>query len=116
MARVKEALESNDWAHTDAQDPPDAADLDGDDERDNLDPEDLGFGFDPADVEDLKGALWSADAQDGEDEAQPAEDEVARMEDMMRKLQAVREAGEGLPEAQRRRMAARAVKEVMREL
>jgi hypothetical protein len=35
---------------------------------------------------------------------------------MMRKLQATREAGEGLTPEQRRRMAARAVEEVMREL
>ncbi|KAG5936934.1 hypothetical protein E4U53_000128 [Claviceps sorghi] len=123
IARVKEALESNDWAHADAQDP------DGDENKDHLDPEDLDFGFDPADMEGLKRALWGADAHDAEGEAQcgtagaalrdtdgPEQDEVAKMEDMMRKLQAVREAGEGLPAAQRRRMAARAVHEVMREL
>lgn len=34
----------------------------------------------------------------------------------MRKLQAVREAGDGMPEEQRRRMAARAVGEVMKDL
>lgn len=44
------------------------------------------------------------------------EEEIAKMEKMMRKLQAVREAGEGIPEEQRRRMAARAVEEVMKEL
>lgn len=35
---------------------------------------------------------------------------------MMGRLLAVREAGEGMPEAERRRMAKRAVGDVMREL
>lgn len=35
---------------------------------------------------------------------------------MMGKLMAVREMGEGMPEAERRRMARRAVGEVMKEL
>jgi hypothetical protein len=34
---------------------------------------------------------------------------------MMRKLQAAREAGQAMGEAQRRRMAARAVEEVMKD-
>lgn len=44
------------------------------------------------------------------------DDDIAKVESMMRRLQAVREAGEGMDEAQRRRMAARAVQEVMKEL
>ncbi|KAG5981006.1 hypothetical protein E4U55_003399 [Claviceps digitariae] len=154
MARVKEALESNDWAEADAQDLSDFGDFNDGDEnnKEHLDPENLDFGFDPADIEGLKRAIWGADAEDGaagaaaeESEEQSCalgdsslsaslrhnndddvgldgvartqeDKEVTKMEDMMRKLQAVREAGEGLPAAQRRRMAARAVQEVMREL
>ncbi|VUC21890.1 unnamed protein product [Clonostachys rosea] len=44
------------------------------------------------------------------------DDDIAKVEKMMRKLQAAREAGEGMGQDQRRRMAARAVEEVMREL
>lgn len=44
------------------------------------------------------------------------DDDIVKVENMMRKLQAVREAGEGMGEAQRRRLAARAVEEVMKEL
>ena len=44
------------------------------------------------------------------------DDDVARVERMMRKLQAAREAGQGMNEAQRKKMAARAVAEVMRDL
>lgn len=103
-----------------------------DDETEHLDPENLDFGYDRADFEGLKKAIWEARPKD---HAEPAEgpaskenaghegggdelddDEVVKVERMMRKLQAVREAGEGLPEAQRKRMAARAVEEVMKQL
>lgn len=53
---------------------------------------------------------------EGDVEDEVDDDEVLKVEKMMRKLQAVKEAGEGLPDAQRRRMAARAVEEVMKEL
>ncbi|KAH0497912.1 hypothetical protein TgHK011_005194 [Trichoderma gracile] len=53
----------------------------------------------------------------GEAEDRDLDDEdVAKVEKMMRKLQAAREMGEGMGEAQRRRLAAKAVEEVMREL
>ncbi|EMR70572.1 putative alpha and gamma adaptin binding protein p34 protein [Eutypa lata UCREL1] len=44
------------------------------------------------------------------------EDEVRKLERMMVKLQAVRDMSAGLPDDQRKRMAARAVNEVMKEL
>ena len=44
------------------------------------------------------------------------EDEVQKLEGMMRKLQGVRDMSAGLPEDQRKRMAAKAVSEVMKEL
>ncbi|KAG6060762.1 hypothetical protein E4U17_003456 [Claviceps sp. LM77 group G4] len=136
IARVKEALESNDWDLADAENVSDFGDFEGgsEDKKDHLDPDSLDFGFDPTDIENLKKAIFEADGQvDGgvEGDAAPQKDgtfgesektekeksdEMTKMEDMMRKLQAVREAGEGLPEAQRRRMAARAVQEVMKEL
>ena len=64
--------------------------------------------------EDEKGTE-KKDEEDVDEEALDDGD-VAKVERMMRKLQAVREAGEGMPEEQRRRMAAMAVKEVMKEL
>jgi|UniRef100_A0A8H7TS53 hypothetical protein len=44
------------------------------------------------------------------------DDDIAKLEKMMRKLQTAKEAGEGMSEDQRRRIAMRAVEEVMREL
>jgi hypothetical protein len=96
----------------------------------------MGFGFDKTDFEGLRRAIWEAsqDVEEPEEskkaetkadasEAAAAggleeldEDEIAKIEKMMRKLQAVREAGEGMGEEQRKRMAARAVEEVMRDL
>lgn len=94
----------------------------------------MGFGFDKSDFEGLRRAIWES-SQDVEEPSEPSkaetskegasggigleeldEDEIAKIEKMMRKLQAVREAGEGMGEEQRKRMAARAVEEVMRDL
>ncbi|KAK1538028.1 alpha and gamma adaptin binding protein p34 [Colletotrichum paranaense] len=185
IARVLEALESNDWDAADDMDGPSdldsdldtaAGDLprkprplaggtsnddDGDDNDDfDLDdPENLDFGFDRADFEGLKKAIWNLEqepededevveggaadtakaasgsaggaattekpdsakttqekkAEDAEKEDLNAED-VEKIEQMMRKLQAVRDLSAGLPEDQRRRMAKKAVGEVMKEL
>ncbi|KAH7165670.1 hypothetical protein EDB81DRAFT_780059 [Dactylonectria macrodidyma] len=154
IARVKEALETNDWTELEApfsesdfgdfetsspkQDKGDASD-DGTD----VDPKKMGFGFDQADFDGLRQAIWEAgqDQNDddlakgvkaeGDEKAKDAtaskalqggalddldEEDVVKIESMMRKLQVVREAGEGMGQEQRRRMAARAVEEVMKEL
>lgn len=52
----------------------------------------------------------AGDVEDGDD------DDIRKVEQMMQKLQAVRDLSAGLPEAQRKRMAAKAVGEVMRDL
>lgn len=139
IARVKEALEANDWSQLQAP----LSDSDfgefetgstKDDTEPNekleIDPEKTGFGFDKADFEGLRRAIWEG-SQDVDDKGQESREakvgasgsledldneEIAKVERMMSKLQAVREAGEGMGEEQRKRMAARAVEEVMREL
>ncbi|EFY86622.1 hypothetical protein J3459_009791 [Metarhizium acridum] len=137
ISRVREALESNDWAQDAPSDFGDFEDASDGSEGGHLDPESLDFGFDRADFQGLKEAIWDARPRDGEPSARAAgpgatskgdagnpghvqlelgHEDVDKVENMMRKLQAVRDAGEGLPEAQRRRMAAKAVDEVMKEL
>ncbi|KAH9241197.1 hypothetical protein K456DRAFT_1856278 [Colletotrichum gloeosporioides 23] len=164
IPRVLEALESNDWA---ADAGPDVdSDLeeveaemaglprkprplaDGDDDEFDFDPESLDFGFDRADFEGLKKAIWnleqeqqqqaddvdegkkSDEKKDGEASKNAAEketaacdeeerldaEEIEKLEGMMRKLQAVRDMSAGLPEEQKRKMAKKAVSEVMKEL
>ncbi|GKU02111.1 increased recombination centers protein 6 [Fusarium langsethiae] len=144
VARLKEALEANDWSQLEAPlSDSEFGDFEtstakggAEDDNDDLDPQKMGFGFDKTDFEGLRRAIWeasqdveepeeskNADPDKGASEASAAggledldEDEIAKIEKMMRKLQAVREAGEGMGEEQRKRMAARAVEEVMRDL
>ncbi|KAJ2972950.1 hypothetical protein NUW58_g9069 [Xylaria curta] len=99
----------------------------------DLDPEELDFGFDREDFEGLKRAIWNAGKDDREefmdgdngaagesskreDEDSLDDDDVQKIERMMLKLQAVRDTNAGLPEEQRKRAAAKAVAEVMKEL
>lgn len=114
-----------------------------DDDGIELDPENLDFGFDREDFEGLKKAIWEArverEGDDGDNHGtggklsdhDPAsaqarntddggddlgEEDIQKVEQMMRKLQAVKDMSAGLPEDQKKRMAARAVGEVMKEL
>ncbi|KAI1360890.1 hypothetical protein F5Y08DRAFT_331242 [Xylaria arbuscula] len=100
----------------------------------DLDPESLDFGFDREDFEGLKRAIWNAGKDDAEgfmdgepskDKGAPTLDEaeedmnddaIQKMERLMAKLQTVRDSNAGLPEDQRKRAAAKAVAEVMKEL
>ncbi|KAI3400243.1 hypothetical protein diail_4128 [Diaporthe ilicicola] len=117
----------------------------GADDEDSLelDPENLDFGFDREDFEGLKKAIWEARAERESDagdhqaisskpsdldapSTQPkntdeagdelGDEDIQKVEQMMRKLQAVKDMSAGLPEDQKKRMAARAVGEVMKEL
>ncbi|KAL2163001.1 hypothetical protein VTH06DRAFT_6837 [Thermothelomyces fergusii] len=134
MARVLEALKANDWSGggmrseggSEEQDEGNQGD-DGDglDDLDDFDPEKLDFGFDREDFVGLREAILSGgrggegagSAGDaGENEEDIGEEDVQQLERLMLKLQAVRDASAGLPEEQRKRMAARAVGEVMRQL
>ncbi|KAI1640617.1 alpha and gamma adaptin binding protein p34-domain-containing protein [Biscogniauxia mediterranea] len=100
-----------------------------DKEDSDLSPSDLDFGFDGEDFAGLKRAIWNAGHEEDEDlppnsqpstaegEAEDMDDEgIQKIERMMLKLQAVRDTNAGLPEEQRKRAAAKAVAEVMKEL
>ncbi|KAI8623912.1 hypothetical protein F5Y19DRAFT_456532 [Xylariaceae sp. FL1651] len=102
------------------------------------DPENMDFGFDRKDFEGLKRAIWNAGNDDDdnefmdskpnkflaetskatteEDDKSLDDDEIQKIERMMVRLQAVRDTNAGLPEDQRKRAAAKAVAEVMKEL
>lgn len=123
IPRVKEALEANEWDDVSA----DASSEEGDGKQVSApsDPEDMEFGLGQVDLETLKKAIFAPDTEDdtkeendddGKEEEDIGDQDVAKVEAMMRKLQAAREAGETMTETQRRRMAAKAVEEVMREL
>ncbi|KAK4172934.1 hypothetical protein QBC36DRAFT_336841 [Triangularia setosa] len=143
IARVREALEANDWSGGGMPGDDHELDLGDDDKHEDkdgegedgfeFDPKGLGFGFDKEDFEGLKRAIWEQigeetetgegskwkDKKGGKEEEEPGEiddDDVKNLEQMMLKLQAVRDISAGLPEQQRKRMAKQAVEEVMREL
>lgn len=143
LARLKEALEANEW---------ESGDADGDGELgEGGSDDDGGVGFDlglegaDADIEgdvggvggvgfgkeaeEMQKEIWSlkdavkrgeGKGVDGgekeEDEEEGGDDEVQVLESMMLKMQAVRDMGADMPEAQRRRFAAEAVRDVMKNL
>lgn len=119
LERLREALEANEWAAGDGEDDfGDLVDEFGDEGSDGIG----GFGDEEAEMTaelfGMKAALIG-----GEDEPEPdpelsgsaarQKDEVDDLDRMMGKLLAVKEQGADLPEAQRKRMAAKAVKELM---
>ncbi|KAI0468053.1 hypothetical protein F4859DRAFT_492493 [Xylaria cf. heliscus] len=138
IPRALEALEANEWDDATFDEPlPEPMPIPEDVTEPLVklghgsDPEDFDSGFDGADFEELKRAIWSAAKADGEgfidgqQEGQDAkeiedmdisDEEVRKMERMFAKLKAVRDSSDGLPEDQRKRAAAKAVAEVMRYL
>jgi hypothetical protein len=137
IARVMEALQANDWsggglaesgdrdeeeendemAGMKGGEDPRRDEKEGDGEAEfDFDPESLDFGFDREDFAGLRKAIWSGGERGDEEDEEVGDEDVQKLERMMLKLQAVRDTSAGLPEEQRRRMAARAVGEVMKEL
>lgn len=141
VPRALEALESNDWSQASAGDFGSdiedfeaelgiGKDADENGKRPEPEPESLDFGFDREDFAGLKQAIWNAGQENeedflngepskqapGKDDGDEADDEIRKIERMMVKLQAVRDTSAGLPEDKRKRVAAKAVAEVMKEL
>jgi hypothetical protein len=84
------------------------------------DPDNLGLGITGDDADALRAAILGTPRTGGdiraEDDDVGDSSDVDKVERMMQRLLAAREAGQGMGEEQRRRLAARAVAEVMREL
>jgi hypothetical protein len=110
--RLKEALETNEWDADDGGDLDLAElglDVDGD------------FGHEEAEMTaelfGLKAALNGDTEPD--DDSRPLEDQSGQVDDLdhlMGKLLAIKEAGADLPEDQRKRMAAKAVRDLMADV
>jgi len=133
LERVLEALGSNDWSGGggggglqggeggDANLEGEGQEGEGSDGEFDFDPENMDFSFDKGDLDELKKAILGGgggkhDDEEEEEGGELGEEDVEKLERMMRKLQAVRDATAGMPEEQRKRMAKKAVGEVMREL
>lgn len=101
IERLKEALEACEWEGADV-----------DTVSDDLGLED-GFGDEAAQVErEFMGLNMAVNGGEGADEG---EDEgVEELESMMLKMQAIKDMGADMPEAERRKFAAKAVRDVMK--
>ncbi|RFU28840.1 hypothetical protein B7463_g7487, partial [Scytalidium lignicola] len=123
LERLKEALEANEWDGDDLDsfegiDDFESLDIDDGDER--LDRNFLGLESTEMEMEifGMKRALYEAsenedeegDKKDGDDE------EVEQLQAMMLKLQAVRDMGTSMPEEERKKYAAKAVNDIMKNL
>jgi hypothetical protein len=139
LARLREALEANDWSpNVDLL--PTALDDDEDDEErltwngdENVrfDDDTTGFGEEAAELEmemfGMKRAILEMEREDEHEGAGRAasgqkkdeeteEDQVEVLESLILRMQAVKETGAGMSEAARKRFAARAVQDIMRSL
>ncbi|KAJ8069491.1 hypothetical protein OCU04_003144 [Sclerotinia nivalis] len=118
LERLKEALEANEWDGGD--DDGEGIDL-GDLEEDGDDNKSIGFGIEAAEMEmemfGMKQAIHDESTEktsaDGEVEN---EDGVEQLEALMLRMQAVKDMGADLPEAERKRFAAKAVNDLMKTL
>ncbi|KAK1811123.1 small nuclear ribonucleoprotein Sm D3 [Friedmanniomyces endolithicus] len=114
--RLKEALEATEWAAVDDDDDLEIDDLDFD-AGDDIG----GFGGEEAEMTaelfGMKAALFDHEdfAAEAEDSSPPGAQagDVDSLDVMMSKLLAVKEQSADLPEAQKKRMAARAVRDLM---
>ncbi|KAJ5353765.1 Alpha/gamma-adaptin-binding protein p34, partial [Penicillium brevicompactum] len=125
MPRIKEVLETHDWTMTSAEIEDDS------DAEDDLEDKLLGvsnsrgFGNEVHELEREMFGLRMAIERgggDGEDEDEDGADaddgelDVESMESLMMRMQTIRDMGSDLPEAERKRFAAKAIHDIMREL
>lgn len=117
--RLKEALEANDWMTTDDDDEGSLGDLEPDD-GDSIGGIGHAEAETTAELYGMKAALMADEDHelDGDD-SMSAEEQKAEVDDldvMMGKLMAVKEQSAGFPDAQRKKMAARAVRRLMEDV
>ncbi|KAA6408692.1 MAG: hypothetical protein FRX48_07774 [Lasallia pustulata] len=126
LARLKEALETNDWEGDDADglgfEGLDLGEDDGDGEG--------GFEAEVKEVEremlEMRRAIYESgegredDGVEGADEKEEEEEgrdiQVEELESMMLKMQAIRDMGADMPSSERKRFAAKAVRDIMKSL
>ncbi|CAG8227462.1 unnamed protein product [Penicillium olsonii] len=124
MPRIKEVLETHDWSMTSAGVEDDA------DSEDGLEDQLLGMGSSRGfgnEVHELEREMFGLrmaiergggdgdEDEDGHDD-DDKEIDVETMESLMMRMQAIKDMGSDLPEAERKRFAAKAVQDIMQEL
>ncbi|TGO55896.1 hypothetical protein BOTNAR_0235g00080 [Botryotinia narcissicola] len=118
LERLKEALEANEWEGGD--DDGEGIDL-GDFEDDGDDDKSIGFGIEVAEMEmemfGMKQEIYGkSSGKTNPEEEIENEDGVEQLEALMLRMQAVKDMGADLPEAERKKFAAKAVNDLMKTL
>ncbi|KAJ5737944.1 hypothetical protein N7493_001099 [Penicillium malachiteum] len=127
MPRIKEVLETHDWTASGSNDLDGDQDLEFDFEDDDLESELLGysrsaqtrgFGHEVQELEREMLGLRMAIERGGDDNDfdDGEEIKVESMEALMMRVQGIRDMGADLPENERKKFAAKAVNDLMREL
>lgn len=117
VERMKEALESNDWAADDMDEDVENSleDLGIDEEGEwtgGLSMEEMEMG---RELFGLKGAVNGSELGEGPSEEDEA-GQVEELEKMMAKMHAIKDLGSSMPEEERKRFAAKAVNDFMKDL
>ncbi|PBP27977.1 alpha and gamma adaptin binding protein p34 [Diplocarpon rosae] len=122
MERLREALEANDWEGSDELD--EGAEFEGV-EDDSDEAGSIGFGLDAADraemereMRGIKQDIYRGEISDGDGDGNefPSDKDVEDLQAMMLEMQAVRDLGADMPEAERKRFAAKAVNDFMKKM
>ncbi|CAI6310952.1 unnamed protein product [Periconia digitata] len=112
VKRVEDALKAHEWEGGDGGD---GLDFDDDEFGEGLDAEEREMG---SEMFGLKMAVNGVEEEDGpggdDDEAEA--DQVEQLESLMRRMVAIKETSEGMSEAERKRFAAKAVSDLMKDL
>jgi len=133
MERLLEALKSADWDAGGGRDVDEPEDFDLDDADVNLgdevvsEPQDEDFGeLQEAEMDGMRDGLLGGGMKGGQrregiggetkDEDGEDDDDVESLQRMMLKMQAVRDMGVDMPAAQRRKFAADAIRQVMKDV
>ncbi|RMJ20779.1 hypothetical protein PHISP_08352, partial [Aspergillus sp. HF37] len=112
MARIREVLETHDWAAPE----PDAPDDDLEEQLLGMD-EGAGFNLEVNQLEREMLGLRMTVERGGEDEEEKDDDDrVETMDELMLRVQGIKDMSAELPENERKRFAARAVRDIMKEI
>ncbi|KAF2635272.1 hypothetical protein P280DRAFT_198417 [Massarina eburnea CBS 473.64] len=115
IKRVEDALKAHEW---DGEEGDEGFEFLGDEEfGEGLDAEEREMGNEMFGLKMAVNGVGGDGEGEGEGEAEEGgEDQVEELEKLMRKMVAVKDTSEGMPEAERKRFAAKAVNDLMKDL
>ncbi|KAH8147277.1 uncharacterized protein LAJ45_08755 [Morchella importuna] len=112
MERVREALEANDWGGDDDYD--DAASFGSFEDGEGVDPLKMVGDEMEREMFGLHSAIFPDEDGEGEEEEEDEELQVEKLEAMMMRMAALKDMGEEISKEERRKIAAKAIADVMK--